>query len=312
MDIETARLFTEVVAHGGISEAARRNNLSQQTLSRRIIVLEEEVGAELLERSHRAEPTAAGRAFLSYAYDVLSLTSKMRSEVKKVQAGGTGRLRLKRYATESFFQIAARTVEGLERELPSLRVELVAKNEDDSSLVRDGFIDLGFSRVALHEGERVDDPVDGLERIPLKSNSFSLVFGAPEGHPILSVAAPTLADISRYRIATPSFASNGPIPKATEALFAREGLELRIDMVMCTSMLEYYAFAKGESLVVFNEAFAAESVSTPHRRFVPVMPADGPFLVGARLVYDPANANPFLSRAVNAVLAADAALAEGC
>ena len=28
MDTESIRLFTEVIAHGGISEAARRNNLS--------------------------------------------------------------------------------------------------------------------------------------------------------------------------------------------------------------------------------------------------------------------------------------------
>ena len=114
MDTESIRLFTEVIAHGGISEAARRNNLSQQTLSRRIIVLEEEVGAALLERGQHIRPTAAGKAFLDYAYEVMALTAKMRSEVKRASSGSAGHLNLKRYATESFFQLVTRTVEELE------------------------------------------------------------------------------------------------------------------------------------------------------------------------------------------------------
>ncbi len=309
MDIESIRLFTEVVAYEGISEAARRNNLSQQTLSRRIIALEEDVGAALLERGKHTKPTAAGKVFLDYAYEVKALTDKMRSDVKRATSGGTGRLSLKSYATESFFQLVARTVEELERTHPGLTVNLVDKNEDDVSLVLEGRIDLGFVREIARAGEQPCTAGDNLRRHRLRSNSFPLVFGVPEGHPLASDRHATLADIARYRIATPSFASKGPIPRATEELFAREGLNLRIDMVVCHSMMEYYAFAKPESVVVFNESFRADMVSTKRRRLVEVEPADGPFVVSALLVHSPVNGNPALPMAVDTILAIDRELA---
>ena len=203
MDIENIRLFTEVVAHGGISEAARRNNLSQQTLSRRMIVLEEEVGASLLERGQHVKPTAAGKVFLDYAYEVQALTTRMRADVKRACADRRGSLNLKRYATESFFQLVTRTVEELEHERPGLAVNLVDKNEDDASLVLEGLIDLGFAREMARMGERPYRPQDGLRWRYLQSNAFPLVFGVLEGHPLAAAQRPTLADIARHRIATP-------------------------------------------------------------------------------------------------------------
>lgn len=309
MDTESIRLFTEVIAHGGISEAARRNNLSQQTLSRRIIVLEEEVGAALLERGQHIRPTAAGKAFLDYAYEVMALTAKMRSEVKRASSGSAGHLNLKRYATESFFQLVTRTVEELELLRPGLEVNLVDKNENDTALVLEGLIDLGFSREMARVGELPPATEDGLRRKRLRSNTFPLIFGVLEGHPLASEPHPTLADIARYRVATPSFASKGPIPQATQAFFEREGLNLRVDLVVCHSIMEYYAYAKPGSVVIFNESFRASMVSTKRRRFVEIEPSDGPFEVSALLVYSPVNGNPALPVAVETLLAIDEELA---
>lgn len=305
MDIESIRLFTEVVARGGISEAARRNNLSQQTLSRRIIVLENEVGARLFERGQRVEPTAAGKAFLDYAYEVMALTSKMRDAVRRANHCRTGRLRLKRYATDSFFLIISRAMEELSATRPEVRVEVVDKNEDDVLLVLDGLIDLGFERVIVREGEGMPTALDGLVRVPLQSNVFPLTLGVVEGHPLLANPFPTLADVAAFRVATPSFASNGAIPCAMRDLFSREGLGLRIDMVLCQSLREYYSHADADSVVVFNESFQPETASTKLRRYVALTLADGPFLVGARALYSPVNGNPALPAAIDAILVAD-------
>lgn len=106
-------------------------------------------------------------------------------------------------------------------------------------------------------------------------------------------------------MATPSFASNGAIPRATQDLFSREGLGLRIDMVLCQSLREYYAHADPNSAVVFNESFQPETASTKLRRYVALDLADGPFLVGARALYSPVNGNPALPSAIDAIRAAD-------
>ena len=312
MNIEDIRLFTEVVAHQGISRAARRNNLSQQTLSRRMIVLEQEVGQRLFDRGgDRVDLTPSGRVFLNYAHEVLSLTQDMRARIKEASRLKQGIVRVKRYATASFFRILSQTIELAHEHNPGIEFEMVSRNDPDEQMVRTGKIDLGFMRTILLDAEEPPQPDADLRYIPLGSNSFPLTFGVAQGHPLLQLQAPTLADIARYQIATPSFASNGPIPMATAALFARHGLTLRVDMVVSQSMLEYYAFAQPESIYVFNEMYTVDSMSSARRRYVALQPADGPYLVTASAVYDPRNANPVLGEVLEHLTDVDAMLAAG-
>ena len=90
MNIEDIRLFTEVVVHQGISEAARRNHMTQQTLSRRIIGLEREVGHTLFERTTPITLTPVGRVVLRHAHEMLGVFYEMQSDVARTQCSMTG------------------------------------------------------------------------------------------------------------------------------------------------------------------------------------------------------------------------------
>ncbi|MEJ1117215.1 LysR family transcriptional regulator [Phyllobacterium sp. CCNWLW109] len=68
MDIEDLRTFVEVADAGGVTAAALRLGVSKSMVSRSLVRLEEELGAQLLARSTRgAALTEAGSTFRDYA-----------------------------------------------------------------------------------------------------------------------------------------------------------------------------------------------------------------------------------------------------
>ena len=83
MDIEEIRTFVAIAQLGGFTRAALRLHRSQPAISRRIGLIEQELGAPLLERTHgRASLTEAGRAFLPFAEVILSAIEDGRQAVQ--------------------------------------------------------------------------------------------------------------------------------------------------------------------------------------------------------------------------------------
>jgi DNA-binding transcriptional LysR family regulator len=94
MDIEELRTFVEVADAGGVSAAARRLGLSKSIISRRLLRLEEDLGAQLLARTTRgATLTEAGTTFRDHAYRVVAEIDQARETISP--AGELrGRLRI--------------------------------------------------------------------------------------------------------------------------------------------------------------------------------------------------------------------------
>ena len=68
MDIDQARTFLAITAHGSFLKAARQLHVTQSTVSARIQRLEDELGTRLFVRNRAgASLTPAGRRFLDYA-----------------------------------------------------------------------------------------------------------------------------------------------------------------------------------------------------------------------------------------------------
>lgn len=82
MDIEDLRMFVEVADAGGINSAARRLGLAKSIVSRRLLRLEQELGAELLARTTRgAVLTEAGIMFRDRAADICATIEAARDEM---------------------------------------------------------------------------------------------------------------------------------------------------------------------------------------------------------------------------------------
>lgn len=93
MDLARLQYFVAVAEAGSFSRAAAALSLSQPALSRQVLLLEEEVGQRLLERTGRgAVLTDAGTALLAHARGIFELAERARVDMRERQLTPRGRL----------------------------------------------------------------------------------------------------------------------------------------------------------------------------------------------------------------------------
>src|SRR5881628_1072563 len=84
MEIDQVETFVAIIRRGGFTRAASSLHLSQPAVSRRLDLLERELGRPLFDRTRGgARLTEAGQAFLPHAE---ALLASMRDGVEAVQA----------------------------------------------------------------------------------------------------------------------------------------------------------------------------------------------------------------------------------
>lgn len=172
MDVRQLEYFREVAETGGFSRAANRIRISQSALSRQILLLEKELGAELFERHARgAHLTEVGRLLYERADFLLRHIANMREEIIDRRGWPTGALHVG--IPRSMRTLLSRpAIERFMRAYPGVFFRFV---EDTSALVRDkllrGELDLGL--LSSHE------PASALDSRPLLKEQMFLV-GPPD------------------------------------------------------------------------------------------------------------------------------------
>jgi DNA-binding transcriptional LysR family regulator len=82
MDIDQARTFLAITAHGSFIEASKQLHLTQSTVSARIQRLEDELGTRLFVRNRSgATLTLAGRRFIDYAKRLVLTADQARADI---------------------------------------------------------------------------------------------------------------------------------------------------------------------------------------------------------------------------------------
>jgi DNA-binding transcriptional LysR family regulator len=95
MDLNRAAIFVRVVAEGGFTAAARALHLPKSSVSRAVSLLEEELGARLLQRSTRkVHLTEAGNAFYERAAAGIGSVQEAAAAVTELQVGLHGSIRI--------------------------------------------------------------------------------------------------------------------------------------------------------------------------------------------------------------------------
>lgn len=95
MDLNDLRYFALIVEHGGFSAAARVTHLNKSKLSRRIGLLEKELGVRLLQRStRRLALTEAGRAFYEHCAAMVVESNAARDAVARLRSEPSGVVRM--------------------------------------------------------------------------------------------------------------------------------------------------------------------------------------------------------------------------
>src|ERR1700755_191181 len=95
MNLHDLETFVSIARLGGVTRAAGRLHRSQPAITRRIKLLESQLGAPLLERGRSgAVLTGAGRTFRPYAAAVLASFTDGAHAVQALQGGDHGAVSL--------------------------------------------------------------------------------------------------------------------------------------------------------------------------------------------------------------------------
>ncbi len=95
MELRLLRTFAAVAELRHFAKAADRCNLSQPAVSHQIRLLEEELGAPLLNRAgRRVSLTVAGELLLEDARRILAAVDRARERVQGISVGALGRVRI--------------------------------------------------------------------------------------------------------------------------------------------------------------------------------------------------------------------------
>ena len=188
MDLRRLEIFAKVAELGSFSRAAEALSLTQPTVSEHVRALEDELGAQLLDRLGRgAAPTRAGEVLLGYARRMLALSREARQALDRFQGRMSGEL-----------VVGGSTIPG-EYVLPALLGQFKLKYPDISLCLL-----IGSSRQVsewVDEG-RVEVGVVGARPAPrtLVARELmedELVVVVPADHPWSGTGQVTLADVEQ-------------------------------------------------------------------------------------------------------------------
>ena len=175
MDFAIIEAFAAVVQFGGFTRAADALHLSQPALSRRIGLLEGDLGRPVFERGRRgARLTDAGRTFLPHAQAALACLRDGAAAVQALAQGDAGRVTLAIVGTLAGTELTAQ-LRRFRDDHPRLQVRLRTGNSAEvSGLVRRGEATLGLRYFA--------DPAPGIVSRDLYREALVVVAAA--GHPL--------------------------------------------------------------------------------------------------------------------------------
>ena len=191
MELRQLEYFVAVAEEANFTRAAERVHISQSGVSAQVRRLEQELGAELIDRSARtATLTPAGAAALEHARGVIAAVSAVQQAVDEVTGLLRGRLVIA--------MVTACTVRPLFDALsafhathPGVELSLLEDASDRLiELVRSGQADLALTGVAAMPA--------GLEGFPVISER--LVAAVAADHPLARRKRVTLADIADHPV----------------------------------------------------------------------------------------------------------------
>ncbi len=145
MELRVLRYFLAVAQEESISGAAEYLHLTQPTLSRQLMDLEEELGKKLFIRGNRRVTlTEDGLLLRRRAGEIVDLVDKTESEIRETEDAVSGDIYIGGGETEAM-RLIAKTAKDLQTDYPNLRCHLFSGNADDVTERLDkGLLDFGI------------------------------------------------------------------------------------------------------------------------------------------------------------------------
>jgi molybdate transport repressor ModE-like protein len=185
MQIETLRLFVQVVEAGSFSAAAKSHGVTQSAVSQHIQSLEERLGVLLVERGgRRINLTSEGEALLQMSRDVLNRVAKFEKTLERLRVTVSGILKVAAVPSIGLHELPA-VLREFRSLFPGIRIETAFdRSARVYAAVQNGTADVGlvaypqqrrgievrtFWRDRLVCVTRADHPVAALRRVQISA-----------------------------------------------------------------------------------------------------------------------------------------------
>jgi DNA-binding transcriptional LysR family regulator len=287
MELRHLRYFLAVAGTENFTQAARKLNMAQPSLSQRIKDMEEELGLTLFAHHGRGvHLTPAGQYFRAEVQQMMDRLTAATDAARQIERGEVGSLRLS--VLEAFTDVEP--IPTLFRELgrrhPGLHLKLVGlHSQAQYRAILEGKIDAGIV------GHRPTDATElALEGLALMDIPIFAML--PEGHPLADRASLCLDDLTSLDFIWPE-------PDANTSYWAvfREALKDRNWRPRVVQ--EASSFATTRSLVAagFGCALGIAIPGHSHGKGVVQIPIQNLDLrIRIHLVWNPENPSPMLQR----------------
>lgn len=145
MDLRVLRYFLMVAREENITKAAQLMHMTQPTLSRQLMQLEEELGVKLFQRGkHNIYLTEAGMLFRRRAQELVNLADKAKAELQQSDQELTGEIAIGCNESQSMNELADH-ISTFRRSHPLVKFTLRSGNNDDiREWLDQGNIDFGI------------------------------------------------------------------------------------------------------------------------------------------------------------------------
>jgi DNA-binding transcriptional LysR family regulator len=194
-DVRRLRTLVEVAKLGSFSAAAEALAFTQPSISRQIAALEQEAGAQLLERdTRRVRLTQAGELLVAHAEAVLLRLDAARAQLDALAGLEGGRLRMSAFASANAWLVPAAVARFADRH-PKVELAVVrsAPPHDEFARLRAGDVDVAL--VTSWDLEDPDAGADGLETVELLEDELYLAL--PSTHPLAARKRLAMTDLAR-------------------------------------------------------------------------------------------------------------------
>jgi DNA-binding transcriptional LysR family regulator len=221
MQLESLKMFVDVVETGSFSRAAQLNHVTQSAVSQQIRALETRYEQRLLSRSARqVTPTPAGERLFRGCKEILSRFTEVEAEIREQATEISGSSTVSAIYTVGLHEL--HTIQkDLLRTHPRVNVRLNYRRSDQ---VYDDVI-LGAADLGL---VAYPSPRAGVDIVPFREDKLVLVL--PPGHALASKGKATLNSVAGLPFI--GFDREAPTRKGIDKLFRDKGIELNVTMEM--------------------------------------------------------------------------------
>ena len=219
MQLETLKIFCDVIETQSFSKAASLNYISQSAVSQQIRGLEEKYDRRLIERGKRSlAPPQAGQVLYQGAKDLLEKFRLVENRLQVLSNAIAGTLRVSTIYTVGLHELPPYLKEFLRR-YPSANIHLeYARANKIYDEVAANTVDLGIVAYPVRRS--------GIEIIPFREDQLVLV--AHPDHPLARQRKVDLRRLARQRFI--AFEKDIPTRRAIDRVLRRQGVPVEITM----------------------------------------------------------------------------------